>query len=298
MSKTNRILIVLDVNEDFRQGPDEHPIEIEKALRFVSDKAGTELIIIGCGFEEYLHDSYSSFAKDEVDIRKAFVAKLEERLAKVASKLKDKGYQVTSKVHWAYPRYEEIAKEAEAYDVDLVIQHVNSNVDDEHVVLSNDSWQLVRSCKRPLLLVRDKAWPSKPILLAAVDPTHAHHKPIQLDSKIMDASLATEQQLGGELHIAHACSASAGLFSSPESIVAKHQEALDNFMSGYDIAPGFVHLSQEKPVMALLNLKKELHVDIIVMGVISKSRLAETLVGNTAQGVLDYLHSDVLVLHP
>lgn len=298
MSTKNRILIVLDVHEDFRSGPDDHPIEVEKALRFVSDKASTELVIIGCGFEEYLHDSYSSFAKDEVDIRKQFVAKLEERLAKVAKKLSDKGYQVSTKIHWAYPRYEQIAKEAEAYDVDLVIQHVNSNVDDEHPVLSNDTWQLVRNCKRPLLLVRDKAWPSKPVLMAAVDPTHKNPQASKLDSLIMDAGLAAKAELKGELHVAHACSAGAHLFSSPESIVKKHQDALDKFMHNYNIPSGMIHLSQEKPIMALLNLKKELHVDIIIMGVISKSRLKETMVGNTAQGVLDYLHADVLVLHP
>lgn len=298
MSTKNKILIVLDVHEDFRQGPDEFPIEIEKALRFVSDKSQTELIIIGCGFEEYLHDSYSSFAKDEVDIRKQYVHKLEERLAKVSGHLKDKGYRVSSKIHWAYPRYEQIAKEAEEFDVDLVIQHVNSRVDDEHPVLSNDTWQLVRNCKRPMLLVRDAAWPSKPVLMAAVDPMHSHHKPAQLDDKIMDAGLAASAELGGEFHVAHACSAAAHSFSSPDSIVAKHQEALDAFIKNYDIDSGYVHLSKEKPVIALLNLKKELHVDVIVMGVISKSRLSELLVGNTAQGVLDYLHADVMVLRP
>jgi len=298
MSTKNKILIVLDVHEDFRQGPDDFPIEIEKAVRFVSDKSKTELIIIGCGFEEYLHESYSSFAKDEVDIRKQHVRTLEERLAKVANKLHDRGYWVTSKIHWAYPRYEQVAREAEEYNVDLVIQHVNRNVDDEHPVLSNDTWQLVRNCKRPLLLVRDKAWPSKPILLAAVDPMHKHHKPAQLDKRIMDAGLTAEQELGGELHIVHACSAGVGLFSSPDAIIARHQQALDEFMSAYDIDSGFVHLSQEKPIMALLNLKKELHVDVILMGVLSKSRISETLVGNTAQGVLDYLHADVMVLRP
>ncbi|MCB1671361.1 MAG: universal stress protein [Gammaproteobacteria bacterium] len=298
MSTKNRILIVLDVHEDFRQGPDDFPIEIEKALRFVSDKSKTELIIIGCGFEEYLHESYSSYARDEVDIRKQYIQKLEERLARVTQHLNEQGYRVTSKIHWAYPRYEQVAREADEFDVDLVVQHVNRNEDEEHPVLSNDTWQLVRSCKRPLLLVRDKAWPSKPVLLAAVDPTHKEQKRIQLDNRIMEAALTAEQELDGELHVVHACSAGAHPFSSPDKIVAEHQEALDEFMGGYDIAQGYVHLSKDKPIMALLNLKKELHVDVIVMGVISKSRMSEALVGHTAQGVLDYLHADVLVLRP
>lgn len=298
MSTKNKILIVLDVYEDFRQGPDVFPIEVEKALKFVDDKSKAQLILIGCGFEEYLHESYSSYAKDEVDIRKQYVQQLETRLEKVASKISAQGYNVTSKIHWAYPRYEQIAQEAESYDVDLVIQHVNGSAEDNRHVLSNDSWQLVRNCKRPLLLIRDRAWPSKPILMAAVDPMHKHHKPTQLDDKIIRFAQAAQAELKGELHVVHACSAEAHTFTSPESIVAKHQEALDAFMANYDIDASFVHLSKEKPVFALVNYKKELRADITVMGVVSKSRIAEALVGNTAEGVLDYLKTDVMVIRP
>lgn len=298
MSTKNKILIVLDVYEDFRQGPDVFPIEVEKALKFISDKSKTQLILIGCGFEEYLHESYSSFAKDEVDIRKQYVQKLETRLEAVVNKLSNHGYNVTSKIHWAYPRFEQIAQAAESHDVDLVIQHVNGSADENRHVLSNDSWQLIRNCKRPLLLVRDRAWPSRPILMAAVDPMHKHHKPLQLDDKIIRFAQASQAELKGELHVVHACSASAHPFSSPETIVAKHREALDAFMANYDIDPGFIHLSREKPIFALVNYKKELHVDITVMGVVSKSRLAEAMVGNTAEAVLDYLKTDVIVLRP
>ena len=69
-------------------------------------------------------------------------------------------------------------------------------------------------------------------------------------------------------------------------------------MANYDIDPGFVHLSKEKPVFALVTYKKELHADITVMGVVSKSRLAEAMVGNTAEGVIDYLKTDVMVIRP
>lgn len=298
MSSKNKILIVLDVYEDFRQGPDDFPIELEKAFRFISDKSQTQIILIGCGFEEYLHESYSSFAKDEVDVRKEYVNNLEARLAKVADKLAANGYQVESKIHWAYPRYEQIAQEAEEYDVDLVIQHVNGSSQEDRHILSQDSWQLVRNCKRPLLLVRDKAWPSHPILMAAIDPMHSHHKPLQLDDKIMQAGLDAKNELGGELHVIHACSANARAFASPDQIIEKHQQALNAFMSNYDLADGFVHMSEDKPVQALVDFRKELHADIIVMGVVSKSRLAETLVGNTAEKVVDYMHTDVMVIRP
>lgn len=298
MSTKNKILIVLDVYEDFRQGPDVFPIEIEKTLKFISDKSKTQIILIGCGFEEYLHESYSSFAKDEIDIRKEYVNKLEQRLAAVANKLTAAGYQVESKIHWAYPRYEQISQEAENYNVDLVVQHVNGAAQEDRHILSQDSWQLVRNCKRPILLIRDKAWPSHPVIMAAVDPMHRHHKPLQLDTKIMQAGLNTRDELHGELHVVHACSAAARTFSSTEKVIEQHKKALDDFMSAYDLESGYIHLSEDKPIDAIVKFNKELHVDIIVMGVVSKSRLAEALVGNTAEKVVDYMKADVMVIRP
>lgn len=298
MSSKNKILIVLDVYEDFRQGPDNYPIEIEKTLNFINDKSQAQIILIGCGFEEYLHDSYSSFAKDEVDTRKEYVNKLEERLNAVAGRLSADGYQVESKIHWAYPRYEQIAQEAEDYDVDLVVQHVNGASQDDRHILSQDSWQLVRNCKRPLLLVRDKAWPSHPVLMAAIDPMHSHHKPLQADTKIMQAALTAKDELDGELHIVHACSASAHTFASPDKIIAEHNQALDTFMSEYELADGYIHLSEDKPIEAIVKYNNDLHADLIVMGVVSKSRLADALIGNTAEKVVDYMKADVLVIRP
>ena len=233
-----------------------------------------------------------------MDIRKEYVNKLETRLATVAEKLSANGYNVESKIHWAYPRFEQIAQEAEDYDVDLVIQHVNGSSQEDRHILSQDSWQLVRTCKRPLLLIRDKAWPSHPILMAAVDPMHSHHKPSQLDEKIMQAGLDAKAELDGELHVIHACSAASHPFTAPEKIIETHKQALDAFISNCDLEEGYVHLSEDKPVQALVDYKNKLHADIIVMGIVSKSRLADTLVGNTAEKVVDYMHSDVMVIRP
>ena len=224
--------------------------------------------------------------------------KLEERLATVADKLTANRYKVESKIHWAYPRYEQIAQEADDYDVDLVVQHVNGASQEDRHLLPQDSWQLVRNCKRPLLLIRDKGWPSHPVLMAAIDPLHSHHKPLQLDDKIMQAAQVTKDELQGELHVVHACSAAAHPFTAPEKIVAKHQEELNAFMENYDIPTSNIHLSTEKPVQALVEYKDKIHADIIVMGVVSKSRLADALIGNTAEKVVDYMKADVMVIRP
>jgi hypothetical protein len=45
-------------------------------------------------------------------------------------------------------------------------------------------------------------------------------------------------------------------------------------------------------------LARETHSSIVVMGALSRSGLKRFLIGNTAEGVLDYLPCDILILKP
>ena len=116
-------------------------------------------------------------------------------------------------------------------DVDLVVQHVNSQHPFERHNLSHDSWQLVKSCPKPLLLIKDNIWPDEPVVLATVDPVHSHHKPLGLDYSILDAALETRELIGGSLHVVHAYSESARPFAEPGSMQELHSQAMDDLLN-------------------------------------------------------------------
>ncbi|MEX2131390.1 MAG: universal stress protein [Pseudohongiellaceae bacterium] len=298
MNAINQILVVLDIFADESDEPDGLPIEVVKALRFISSKSSSELLLVVCGYEKFLHDSYYSFGDEMRVLREEHCKRLEARLSLVVDGLKAKGYKVRGELLWGNPRYEQIVKRAIDFSADLVIQHTRGHAKLARTLLTNDSWQLVRYCPKPLLLVKDREWKVKPVLLAAVDPVHAHNKPLKLDHKIIELATSVAGHVGGELHVLHAYAEAGKPFALPEKVLKAHKEEFQRLLTDFNVPQSHCHLVNESPVFALQQIEVKLAVDIIVMGALSRSRLADALVGNTAERVLDYLDADVLIVKP
>lgn len=300
MMDINKILIVLDVYNDFRDDPNHQPPEVKKALLLISEKESAKLVLLGCGFEEYLHDNYSSFGENALERRKKFCQEMERRLQVFADSLADQGYNVQCCVHWTYPRFEQITKEAVARNVDLVIQHINPQQAAERHNLSHDTWDLVRTCDKPMLLIKDKDadWGDEYIVLAAVDPSHSHHKPMGLDFLILDSASQITKLLNGNLHVVHAYSETGSVFTKSGSVLESHSQAVDELLTDYSIAADNIHLISESPTNAILQCEDAIDADITVIGVLSRSRLSKAIIGNTADRVLDYITSDMLIIKP
>ena len=298
MTSINKVLIVLDVYQDFRDDPSHQPLEIEKAIELIANPETARIYLVGCGFEEFLHDTYSNFGPEAIKQRKEFVAEMERRLMVFAAALSARGYKIECRVHWTYPRYEQITREAIDLDVDLVVQHVNIRQPFERHNLSHDTWQLVKTCPRPMLLTRDRPWPDEPVIVAAVDPVHSHHKPLGLDFRILDRALETGKLVGGTIHVVHAFSESARPFARSGSMRRLHGAAMDDLLKDYSIPAGSVHLLDETPVNALMQCREALRADIIVIGALSRSRITDSIIGNTANRVLDYVKADLMIVKP
>ncbi|MBL4820522.1 MAG: universal stress protein [Gammaproteobacteria bacterium] len=293
-----KVLVVLDVYNDFRDDPAHMPVELRKTLTLLGDNTQVSIYLVACGFEEYLHDSYSNFGPDAIEQRKTFISEMQGRLQFFADAIRAKGFAVECLVHWTYPRYEHIAKEAQELDVDLVVQHVNTQKFEEKHNLSHDTWQLVKTCVKPMLLIKNTEWLENPVILAAVDPVHSHHKPGGLDHKILDISLEISQKLDGSLQLVHAYSESARPFAEGGKIKEMHSQAIDSLVKDYSIDSSMVHLIDDKPANAILQCVDDLQASIVVLGALSRSRLSDAIIGNTADRVLDYIHSDLLIVKP
>lgn len=298
MQSYNRILVVLDNYEELSESDGALPIEVSKALRFVNDKQESRIFLLLCGYEKFLHDSYYSFGDELRVLREEHCQRLEEKLSQVSARLEEQGYQVAAELVWGFPRYEQIVAKAVEHQVDLVIQHTRPFSKLARAFLTNDSWQLVRFCPRPLLLVKDRAWKDSPVILAGVDPVHSHHKPLQLDHKIISAAVSAGGQLTGTVHVLHAYAEAGRPFALPDKVLRAHSEAFEELMADFSLPGEHCHLVDESPVIALQRYENELGSDLIVMGALSRSRLADALIGNTAEKVLDYLESDVLIIKP
>jgi universal stress protein E len=290
------LLVVLD--NCVAAKDDEYSIELEKALRLATDKSSTHLVLFSVAYQKHLDHDFLSLDFNQAEKRQEYCDELLESVNSIADRLKAKGYQVTAEVKWGYPSYEQVIAKASAIAADLIVKHCRAygKLDINH--LSNDSWQLVRHCSVPLLLVKNKPWSAKVKLLAAIDPMHNHDKPQALDHKIMAAAQILSEALAGELHVVHAYAEAARPFAPAGRIKSEHNEALTEFLAGYSIPETLLHFVDATPIMALEKEADEIDPDIIAMGAMSRSRLSEMLIGSTAEQVLDFINTDILILKP
>jgi universal stress protein E len=161
-----------------------------------------------------------------------------------------------------------------------------------------------------LLLKSARPW-RKRVVLAAVDPTHAHAKPSRLDTRILAHSRQLAGALRGQLHVMHANypllfglalgdpAIDAPMFAATfEQLQAKARRDFSAFASRAGIPQRHRHLVDVNPLSGIPLLARRLGADVVVMGAVSRSGLKRVFIGNTAERVLYDLPCDVLVVKP
>jgi universal stress protein E len=177
-------------------------------------------------------------------------------------------------------------------------------------LLRFNDWELLRRSPVPVLLVkRAQPW-RRPGVLAAIDPMHSFAKPARLDGEIMSAAQLVAEALGGKLHLAHAYPGALlpaerlSPVSAELAITLERQatrEARKSFADAVETAGlsgARKHFVSGHAVDVIPKLAKQQHVQLVVMGAVSRSGLKRLVIGNIAEQVLDALPCDVLVMKP
>lgn len=255
-------------------------------------------------------DAYSFQGKAldslERDRRASHLAELE----KLAQPLRAQGLTVAVSAQWDYPISEAIVRRARRIKADLIVAEPHAGRRIAPVLLHVTDWELLRLSPMPVLLVKRAGSYHKPVIVAAVDPTHALAKPAQLDAEILRAGSAVAQALRGTLHAVHCFSPSPAIPMSVDAMSAdlvrsleadareRSRAAFDRLLKRSDIPKRRQHLSAGHPVVAVPQSARALGSEILVMGAVSRSGLKRLFIGNTAERVLDRVSCDILVVKP
>ena len=233
-----------------------------------------------------------------------------KRLEKLAEGLRATGVTVETSVEWDFPAFEAILRRASRIKADLVVAERHATRHIAAWALRFNDWELLRRANVPVLLVKSRGSYDKPVVLAAIDPSHSFAKPAKLDTGILDAAGTVAKALGGTLHAIHAYAPATldidrldvnlpNLSTYIETEAAAHaQSTLDKALKDSGIAPANRHLVARHAVDAIPESARKLGAGIVVMGAISRSGIKRLLVGNTAERILDALPCDVLVVKP
>jgi universal stress protein E len=296
---TNKtILVVVD------PGASEHPAVARAASLAEHMSAGLELFI--CDYDPNIAAGRVSTVWIDQPAREHLLSILQQKLETLAEPLRERGLDVATSTSWDHPLVDGIIRKVAASKPWIVVKDTHHHNVLKRTILSNTDWGLIRDCPAPLYLVKPSDTVANPNIYAAVDPTHLHDKPAQLDRGIVDIAQLLADGLQGTLHVVHSYAYPAALAvpeAAPvaelaEAVEEEHRRAFTEFLASYPIPTDNTHLLQGLPHETLPELTEGGGVDLIVMGAISRSGLDRVFVGNTAERVLDRLSCDLLIVKP
>ncbi|HXR20748.1 MAG TPA: universal stress protein [Steroidobacteraceae bacterium] len=232
------------------------------------------------------------------------------RLEDIADRLRQHSIKVSVCADWDFPAHEAIVRRALSIEADLIVAAGHATRHRWPSLMRLTDWELVRLSPLPLLLAKNPRPYRHPVVLAAVDPTHAFAKPLQLDQQILQMGRAVSLALRGSLHAVHAYARvpsgsvpEAGFTPALIKRIEKDAEraasrGFDRVLRSSRITRAHRYLIARDPVNGIAEAARRSRSAIVVMGAVSRSGFKRLLIGNTAERILDELRCDVLVLKP
>jgi universal stress protein E len=303
MSDSDRILVIIE--------PDVHPTEVVLRATWLAKLANCDLELLLCDPDiGALREGFfvSNEAKEIAEKIRTAQREIIEELAQPA---RDAGLNVTTDVLEERPIADGVLHRAVDMNPRYVMKGTQYHSTAERSIFVDTDWQLVRSCPYPLWLVKPHEIRVKPVIVAAVDPTHSHDKPAALDHFIVDHAQSLARPTGGEVHLLHTYHRLVGIgreatrtFKPIElpldelsrKIQAEHRAKLDELAKANDIDEEHTHQLPGDTKELLPTFARTHGADLVVMGALARWGLKRAVLGSTAEKVLDHLPCDILVV--
>jgi universal stress protein E len=251
-----------------------------------------------------------SFSDITRDMQQQALTRLERLAARLKGHGRQRRLQISVAAEWDCPAYEAIIRRAHATKADLIVAERHAGRHIVPALLHLNDWELLRLSPVPVLLVKSSGVYDRPVVLAAVDPSHRLAKPARLDHEILAMSAAITAALGGRLHAVHAyVPVPSGRRPTdaldPDTaarinakMAAGAQDRFERALAGVRIPRSRRLVIGLPPIEAIGMAAIGIRSDIVVMGAVSRSGLRRWILGNTAEGVLDHLSCDLLIVKP
>lgn len=246
------------------------------------------------------------------ELRREALALRLKRLERILARARVLGVKATATVEWDFPPHEAIVRRSTRSRADLIVAeyHRGSRGLGPWLMRLTD-WELLRTSPVLVLLLKNSRPWRKGVLLAAVDPSHAHAKPSRLDSRLLDQGRLLAARLGGQLHVMHANSPesfaltlgdpafdAAAVQATYEQLKARNLELFNAFAARARVPEARRHVVESSPHTGIPVVARKIGADLLIMGAVSRSGLKRVFIGNTAERVLAELPCDVLVVKP
>lgn len=244
--------------------------------------------------------------------RKAYMEERRNWLAQECAALKKQGIAADFDVIWGAPLHETILGEVLLEQPDLVVKDARQEGLIKRLLVTPLDWHLVRICPAPLMLVRFESHLVPQRVVAAVDPTDAPGRPQELNDRIVRIALQVALQCNARLDLVNVFQnlpvevtpsvTGAGIaepaLEAYEQLRVSRRRIFTAFADRYGVPEDRRHFVVGNPAAALADFSADHSADLLVLGSVYRKGVDRLLIGSTAEGVLDEINCDVLLLKP
>jgi len=260
---------------------------------------------------DYLGNSYVYLFESQ-RIAETIRQSQDEAVAEMVEKVKAAGVSVEVNRSTERNAAQVIRREAAARQPRYVIKGTHYHTPTERAKLTYEDWELIRELEYPLWIVKPGEWRDPPVIVAAVDPVHAHDKPAHLDRRIIEDAGEVAGFTNGTLKVVHCYQTleEIGLratwtFKPQKLPVAEidaqmhkeHEHALRVLAESMKLDPKAIFLLPGRAEEVVPAFAETEHASLVVMGALARSKLKQRIIGSTAARALDHMPCDVLVAH-
>lgn len=278
--------------------------------RLLAESSGGSVLLVSAVFDGRVEAALERGEAPAAKAQARLVDAERSELERLAGSLRDWGSDVATRVVWEAPAYAGIVRVAGDWGADLVVVGAHEQRVSAHTRLTETDWQLMRRCPCPLLLVKDPSFDGYRTIVAAIDPALAHAEPSDLDDAVLAAAAKIAGVCGSELAAVHAFVDPEALGLTPVVQVAPgeycdaaqwpalHRAAAETMAARYGISERRVVVAPGDPVDVIVGAVGTLHAKLVVVGTVRRTRLAQALLGSTAEAVAASVTCDVLFVPP
>lgn len=295
-------------------------IEMENNPQTVVERAAWIAKLVDCDLELLLCEptfsplGYRIIVSNEAkEIGRNIRELQKETIEGFAETARKSGVTVTTDVLEERPVADGILAKALNIDPRLVIKGTHYHSAADRGIMIDTDWQLIRTCPYPLWLVKREEFRAEPVIIAAVDPTHEHDKPMALDQSIVDAAKSIAGPSNGEVHLLHTYEKLTGIGKAANHAIKStilpidelekriqktHREALNSLAEKNGFDDKHTHQLPGRTREILPTYTRSKNADLVVMGALARWGFRRMVIGSTAERVLDHLPCDVLIVRP
>jgi universal stress protein E len=287
------------------------PREVVGRAAWLAERTGSALSLLLCDADVTALANDFFVSTETKLIAENMRAAQREILEDLAEPARSRNITVTLDVLDERPVGEGILQRALDISPRYVIKGTEYRSDAQRAIFVDTDWFLIRTCPYPLWLVKPHTMAAKPLVIAAVDPTHAQDEEATADRLIVEQALAVAANCGGEVHLLHTYQPLRGIGAEAtrtfkpiripvrelsERIAREHRQKLDALAAATGIATTRTHQLPGAAKDVLPFFARDRHADLVVMGAVARWSLQRSVIGSTAERVLDHLPCDILIV--